>query len=106
VSNTNINAIIWDYDGTLVDTCHKNLNVTKKIIASTTKTDASKFPALQSLEKYDVANRRTSNWRELYRQEFNLTENQIDEAGRMWSAYQLNIVYKITHSCQDKDKLR
>ena len=90
VSNTNINAIIWDYDGTLVDTRHKNLNVTKKIIASTTKTDASKFPALQSLENYDIANRRTSNWRELYRQEFNLTENQIDEAGRMWTSYQLN----------------
>ena len=90
MSNTNINAIIWDYDGTLVDTRHKNMNVTKKIIASTTKTDVSKFPALQSLENYDIANRRTSNWRELYRQEFNLTEKQIDQAGRMWTAYQLD----------------
>jgi len=89
VSNTNINAIIWDYDGTLVDTRHKNLNVTKKIIENTTKIDASEFPALQSLENYDIANRRASNWRKLYRQEFNLTENQIDEAGRMWTAYQL-----------------
>lgn len=90
MSNTNINAIIWDYDGTLVDTRHKNLNVTQKIIASTTKTDASEFPALQSLENYYLANRRTSNWRELYRQEFNLTEKQIDRAGRLWTAYQLN----------------
>jgi len=90
VSYTNIKAIIWDYDGTLVDTRHKNLNVTKKIIANTTRTDASGFPALQSLENYYLADRRTSNWRELYRQEFNLTENQIDEAGRMWTAYQLN----------------
>ena len=89
MSNTNINAIIWDYDGTLVDTRHKNMNVTKKIIKSTTQTDASEFPALQSLENYEIANRRTSNWRELYRQEFNLTEKQIDEAGRMWTAYQL-----------------
>ena len=89
MSNTNINAIIWDYDGTLVDTWHKNMNVTKKILESTTKKDASKFPALQSLENYYQANRKTSNWRELYRQEFNLTENQIDEAGRMWTAYQL-----------------
>jgi hypothetical protein len=31
MSNTNINAIIWDYDGTLVDTRQKNMNVTKKI---------------------------------------------------------------------------
>ena len=90
VSSININAIIWDYDGTLVDTRHKNLNVTKKIIQSTTKLDPSEFPALQSLKNYDIANRRTSNWRELYRQEFNLTENQIDEAGRKWTAYQLN----------------
>jgi len=90
VSNTKINAIIWDYDGTLVDTRHKNMNVTKKIIASTTKTNAAEFPALQSLENYCLANRRTSNWRELYRQEFNLTENQIDEAGRMWTACQLD----------------
>ena len=90
VSNTKINAIIWDYDGTLVDTRHKNMNVTKKIIASTTKTNAAEFPALQSLENYCLANRRSSNWRELYRQEFNLTENQIDEAGRKWTAYQLD----------------
>jgi HAD superfamily hydrolase (TIGR01549 family) len=90
VSNMNINAIIWDYDGTLVDTRHKNMKVTQKIITSTTQKDAAGFPALQSLENYSRANRRTSNWRELYRQEFNLTENQIDEAGRLWTAYQLD----------------
>lgn len=28
ISNGNIRAIIWDYDGTLVDTRLKNLNVT------------------------------------------------------------------------------
>ena len=89
-SNQKIKAIIWDYDGTLVDTRHKNLNVTKKIIESIAATDASEFPALRSLENYHRANRRTSNWRELYRQEFNLTEKQVDEAGRLWTAYQLN----------------
>ena len=90
VSSSNIKAIIWDYDGTLVDTRHKNLNVTKSIIESITETDALAFPALQSLENYYLANRKTSNWRKLYRQEFNLTEKQIDKAGRMWTAYQLN----------------
>ncbi len=85
-----IKAIIWDYDGTLVDTRHKNLNVTKNIIDSITETDALEFPALRSLENYYLANRRASNWRELYRQEFSLTEKQIDEAGRLWTAYQLN----------------
>ena len=37
VSNMNIQAIIWDYDGTLVDTLHKNLNATKRIIEAITK---------------------------------------------------------------------
>ena len=90
VSSKKIKAIIWDYDGTLVDTRHKNLNVTKNIIENIAAIDASAFPALRSLENYYLANRRTSNWRELYRQEFNLTEDQIDEAGRLWTAYQLN----------------
>ena len=31
VPSQKIKAIIWDYDGTLVDTRHKNLNVTKSI---------------------------------------------------------------------------
>ena len=96
VPNTNIRAIIWDYDGTLVDTRHKNLNVTRNIIESIIETAAEEFPALRSLENYSLANRRASNWRELYRQELNLTEKQIDEAGRLWTAYQLNDNTKIT----------
>ena len=35
--NTNIKAIIWDYDGTLCDTRPKNLIVTRKIIEHVTK---------------------------------------------------------------------
>ena len=90
MSNTKIKAIIWDYDGTLVDTRHKNLNVTRNIIESIIETDAEEFSALRSLENYSLANRRASNWRELYRQELNLTEKQTDKAGQLWTAYQLN----------------
>ena len=90
MSNTNIRAIIWDYDGTLVDTRHKNLNVTRNIIESIIETNAEEFSALRSLENYSLANRRASNWRELYRQELNLAEKQIDEAGRLWTVYQLD----------------
>jgi phosphoglycolate phosphatase-like HAD superfamily hydrolase len=43
VSITNIKAIIWDYDGTLVDTRYKNLNVTRNIIESIIETDAEEF---------------------------------------------------------------
>jgi len=51
---------------------------------------------LRSLENYSLANRRASNWRELYRQELNLTEKQIDEAGRLWTAYQLSDNTEVT----------
>ena len=89
ISNGNIRAIIWDYDGTLVDTRLKNLNVTRRIIESIVETGTAEFSALQSLENYHLANRRASNWRELYRLEFDLTEEQIDEAGRLWTEFQL-----------------
>lgn len=90
MKNLNIQSIIWDYDGTLVDTRHKNLNVTRNIIESITAISADEFSVLNSLDNYYTVNRRVSNWRELYRQEFNLSERQIDEAGRLWTAYQLD----------------
>jgi HAD superfamily hydrolase (TIGR01549 family) len=96
VASTSINAIIWDYDGTLVDTRNKNLNVTRNIVESLIEKDADAFSALRSLENYHLANRRRSNWRELYRSEFNFSESQIDEAGQMWTAYQLSDDTKVT----------
>ena len=89
MKNRQIQAIIWDYDGTLVDTRLKNLNVTRNIIESLIDAPSVEFSALISLENYFAANRRASNWRALYRREFRLTENQIDEAGRLWTAYQI-----------------
>jgi len=89
-SNSNIRAVIWDYDGTLVDTRHKNLNVTQKIVDRICSEKAQQFAALCSLENYHAANRYHPNWREMYRCEFNLNEEQIDAAGGMWTEYQLN----------------
>lgn len=83
-------AIIWDYDGTLVDTRHKNLNVTKKIIERISGKESDNFPALRSVENYHAAVKRIMNWRELYQAEFDLTEAQIDAAGALWAEYQLN----------------
>jgi len=96
VASTNISAIIWDYDGTLVDTRHKNLNVTRNIVESLIEKDADAFSSLRSLENYHLANRRRSNWRELYRFEFNFSESQIDAAGQMWTAYQLSDDTEVT----------
>lgn len=84
-----IDTIIWDYDGTLVDTRLKNFNVTKSIISEITNGQSHKFPVLSSLEKYVQANNNSTNWRELYRNEFGFNEKQIDNAGNLWTKFQL-----------------
>ena len=84
-----IKAIIWDYDGTLVDTRRKNLNVTKAIISEVSGDVNKNFPALSSLDNYEEVNIKYSNWRELYRKEFKMDEDQIDFAGSLWTKYQL-----------------
>lgn len=84
-----INGVIWDYDGTLVDTRMKNLNVTKAIISEIMSDVDIENSVLDSLENYEQANVKSSNWRELYRNEFGLTEKQIDNAGKLWTKFQL-----------------
>ncbi|MFA5805969.1 MAG: HAD family hydrolase [Melioribacteraceae bacterium] len=84
-----ISGVIWDYDGTLVDTRMKNLNVTKAIISEIMSDIDIENSVLGSLENYEQANVKSSNWRELYRNEFGLTEKQIDNAGKLWTKFQL-----------------
>ncbi len=88
-SNKKILAIIWDYDGTLVDSRRKNLNVTRKIVSKILKGDPSEIPALSSLSNYHHAHIKATNWREFYEESFGLTEEQTDEAGRMWTEFQI-----------------
>jgi HAD superfamily hydrolase (TIGR01549 family) len=85
----NISGIIWDYDGTLVDTGMKNLNVTKAILKEILRIPDIKFSALDSLESYEQVNIKSSNWRNLYRYELGLSEEQIDNAGKLWTRFQL-----------------
>ena len=84
-----ITGVIWDYDGTLVDSRMKNLNVTKAILSVITNDVDKQYSALDSLESYEKASTNSSNWRELYRNEFGLDEKQIDDAGRLWTKFQL-----------------
>ncbi len=87
-TNMNVNAVIWDFDGTLADTRARNLSVTRRIVARLTGRGANAFPALQSLESYELTLRRSTNWRELYVSEFSMTERQTDTAGSLWTEYQ------------------
>lgn len=86
---TTVQAIIWDYDGTLVDTRLKNYQVNRAILETITGKSADEFEALTSFERHEAANIRAANWRELYLSEYGLTEQQTDEAGRLWAPYQL-----------------
>lgn len=88
-SSGKICAIIWDYDGTLVDSRQKNLIVSRKIVSKILKVDPTEIPALSSLTKYHQAHIKATNWREFYKESFGFDEKQTDDAGRMWTGYQL-----------------
>ena len=82
-------AVIWDFDGTLVDSRRKNLNVTRKIISKILGKDSKIFLVLNSLQDYHEAHIQATNWREFYKESFGLTWEQTDDAGRMWTEFQI-----------------
>jgi phosphoglycolate phosphatase-like HAD superfamily hydrolase len=82
-------AVVWDFDGTLVDSSVKNWGVSRAIIEQITAQPADTFEALASLAGYRAALARTQNWREFYAQAFGLSEADIDRAGGLWAPYQL-----------------
>lgn len=87
----NIYTIVWDYDGTLFDTREKNYNVTKKIIKEV-KGGFNQFSVLNSVTDYYNSHLKATNWRHFYRDQFFLSENEIDEAGKLWTEFQLKDV--------------
>lgn len=88
--DTNIKAIIWDYDGTLCDTRPKNLIVTRKIIEHVTKKSYSCYSILNDVEEFKAAHGRSTNWRDFYKKEFKFEEEEIDETGKYWTEFQLS----------------
>jgi phosphoglycolate phosphatase-like HAD superfamily hydrolase len=81
-------AIIWDYDGTLVDSRHRNLSVNRTIVELLTHRPWTAVPALASIRDYDAAVARCTNWRDFYAREFGLRVPDIQTAGRLWTEYQ------------------
>lgn len=86
---TPLTAVLWDFDGTLADTRERNYRVARRILADLTGNQPDAIPALRSRAVYDNTVRRYANWRELYRVEFGLSDDDTDRAGALWSAYQL-----------------
>ena len=84
-----LTAVIWDFDGTLVDTRRRNFNVVRRLLAEVTGRRLDGIAALRSPEVYDRVNRGYANWRDLYLREFGFSEEETDRVGRMWTRYQL-----------------
>lgn len=81
-----ISAILWDFDGTIIDTLSQHFLVNQKIY-SLVKPNEKKdnWPeALTSLDKYIKAEYETVNWRDLYKT-FGFSEEQTNQAGGMWT---------------------
>ena len=83
-------CVIWDFDGTLVDSREKNLNVTRAIVEKFRGRSWRTFPALESLLSYVDAHRTVPNWRVFYEQALGMSEAEIDEVGYWWSEFQLD----------------
>ncbi len=81
--------MIWDFDGTLVDTRHKNLVVTRAIVETISGRPSSEFQALESVDDYVAALLSTVNWREFYAISFDMSEAEVDRAGSLWAEYQV-----------------
>ncbi len=85
-----VSAILWDYDGTLVDSTRKNMEVTVDVLKKFHNNEEFQPPEmLTSVEKYNEANYRYKNWRELYKNCYHLSEEEVDAAGKLWSPCQL-----------------
>lgn len=81
-------AVIWDFDGTLVDSSERNFRVARRIIRDALGKDETDFSFLASRRSYEETVRRRPNWRELYIEDFRMSSEQADEVGALWTDYQ------------------
>lgn len=82
-------AVIWDFDGTLVDSHPRNLSVNREIVQRITGRKHTSFAALESTGAYEQAVARSGNWRDFYAREFGLTEDEMKRAAELWPELQL-----------------
>ena len=85
-----VDAILWDFDGTLADSAAKNIAITKQILAQVApRLTGHNLPySLQSEAGYHIANHGADHWRDLYRDYFGMTTDEIEIAGPLWETYQ------------------
>lgn len=85
-----LEAVLWDYDGTLVNSVPKNIEITKTIlsIVAPRLTGDGLPECLRDEEAYHVANHSAKNWQELYVDYYGLTHQEMRLAGGMWAEHQ------------------
>lgn len=85
-----IAAVLWDYDGTIADSTRKNMAVNEEIFRHFYPGEEVMLPKVfESVSSYKKADKSCKNWRELYENIFGYTREQADEAGRLWTSYQM-----------------
>ncbi len=86
-----VNAILWDYDGTLVNSAPKNIDITKLILSEVAPrlTEENLPHYLKNEKSYHIANHQSKNWQDLYVNYYGMTENEMLQAGTLWTEYQL-----------------
>ena len=86
-----IDAILWDYDGTIVNSVPKNIDITKQILSDVAPhlTGDNLPNYLKSEEEYHIANHQSKNWQDLYVNFYGMTEKEMLAAGTLWTEYQL-----------------
>ncbi len=86
-----VDAVLWDYDGTLVNSVPKNIEITKQILAKVAPrlsgNDVPKY--LQNETEYHYANHAAKNWQDLYKNFYGLSEYETNAAGKLWTEFQL-----------------
>lgn len=86
-----VDAVLWDFDGTLANSAAKNIAITKQILARVAPhLTGNNLPrCLQSEADYHVANHGADHWRDLYRDYFGMNTLEIEAAGPLWESYQM-----------------
>lgn len=83
-----VQAFLWDFDGTLVDTRRKNFQVMRTIVAEVAP-EAVQRPAVVGQAEYERCQAETANWRDFYIRHLGFDDDRTDQVGRLWTEYQL-----------------
>jgi phosphoglycolate phosphatase-like HAD superfamily hydrolase len=85
-----VDAILWDFDGTLADSAAKNIAITKQILAKVApRLTGNNLPRwLQNVDEYHIANHGADHWRDLYADFFGMTLAEILAAEPLWEMFQ------------------